>query len=264
MAYIRKNTYTLKKENRKYRRKSRVFLKTPVNAKAECSNSRREFIENQTYTTDNILELFAGISFDSLVSFESQLYEDPIFAIKHSVGRRIYKIIEEWDKFIGFDGNEYYHARKIENERGVFLDQEMVKVPLNIASHGRYNAVGQSSYYISQTREGAVEGIIGHSKGTNQRIQVVGLKPIKTAKILDLSKDCQEHNYFAKMLRQRGENENLKIVKEYLLPNFVASCCKEIGIDGIKYRNNNICNYVVWEDQYFEFIEGSREIIICE
>lgn len=87
MAYIRKNMYTLKKENRKYRRKSRVFLKTPVNAKAECSNSRREFNENQTYTTDNILELFAGISFDSLVSFESQLYEDPIFAIKHSVGR---------------------------------------------------------------------------------------------------------------------------------------------------------------------------------
>lgn len=48
MAYIRKNMYTLKKENRKYRRKSRVFLKTPVNAKAECSNSRREFNENQT------------------------------------------------------------------------------------------------------------------------------------------------------------------------------------------------------------------------
>ena len=55
MAYIRKNMYTLKKENRKYRRKSRVFLKTPVNAKAECSNSRREFRKQEVPDTIKFL-----------------------------------------------------------------------------------------------------------------------------------------------------------------------------------------------------------------
>ena len=50
-------------------------------------------------------------------------------------------------------------------------------------------------------------------------------------------------------------------MKEYLLPNYVASCCREIGIDGIKYRSTGYNCCVLWKDDYFEFVEGSREII---
>lgn len=50
----------------------------------------------QTVSADQItvvassLDLFATIGFDELVSFESQLYEDQVFAMEHPVGKKIY------------------------------------------------------------------------------------------------------------------------------------------------------------------------------
>ena len=44
------------------------------------------------------------------------------------------------------------------------------------------------------------------------------------------------------------------IVKQYLLPNYVASCCKRLGIDGIKYLSGNYACYVTWKDDYFDFV----------
>ena len=57
------------------------------------------------------------------------------------------------------------------------------------------------------------------------------------------------------------ENDAGRTVKEYLLPNYVASCCRELEIDGIKYRSTGYNCCVLWKDDYFEFVEGSREII---
>lgn len=76
-----------------------------------------------------------------------------------------------------------------------------------------------------------------------------------------MSGEVKGNNRFIEHLRFTVENEEGKIVKKYLLPNFVASCCKKIGIEGIKYRStgHNCC--VLWKDDYFEFVEGSREII---
>ena len=45
---------------------------------------------------------------------------------------------------------------------------------------------------------------------------------------------CQ-NNRFIDHLRFKVDNTPGKIVKEYLLPNFVAGCYKKVGIDGIKY-----------------------------
>ena len=44
----------------------------------------------------------------------------------------------------------------------------------------------------------------------------------------------------------------------------MASCCKKIGIEGIKYRSTGYNCCVLWKDEYFEFVEGSREIIANE
>lgn len=62
-------------------------------------------------------------------------------------------------------------------------------------------------------------------------------------------------------MRFTVENETGKTVHEYLLPNYVASCCKEIGIDGIRYRSTGYNCCVLWKDDYFEYAEGSREVI---
>ena len=107
---------------------------------------------DQITVAESSQELFADISFDELVSFESQLYEDITFAMEHPVGKKIFEIIKSWNKFQSFDDITYFHARKIENGKRPFSDQEMMKAPLNVSSHGRYNAIGKSCYYIAETK----------------------------------------------------------------------------------------------------------------
>lgn len=209
-------------------------------------------------------DLFADISLDELISFESQLYDDMTFAICHPVGKKIFEIIEEWKNFISFDADTYYHARRIETGQALLLDQEMLKAPLNISSHGRYNAIGKSCYYIAETRAGALAKITKHCGEKKISLQVVGLQPVKKERIIDLSGEVKGNNRFIEHLHFIVENEEEKIVKKYLLPNFVASCCKKIGIEGIKYRSTGYNCCVLWKDDYFEFVEGSRKIIANE
>ena len=216
-------------------------------------------IQNQNITAKSSQKLFEDISLDEILAFESQLYEDRTFAIVHPVGKKIFNAVNNWNKFINFDNITYYHARKLELGHRPFLDQEMLKAPVNVSSHGRYNAIGESCYYIAESKDGAVMEIIKHSKETKPRIQVVALNPIKDVKMLDLSGEG-ESNRFLEHLRFTARNEDVKIVKEYLLPNFIASCCKRIGIEGIKYKSTGYNCCVLWRDDYFEFIEGSREI----
>lgn len=33
------------------------------------------------------------------------------------------------------------------------------------------------------------------------------------------------------------------------------SCCKQLGIEGIKYYSSGYNCYVTWEDDYFEFVD---------
>lgn len=75
----------------------------------------------------DLQELFGEISLDDLLGFESQLYEDRTFAIVHPVGKKIFDIIKNWDKFINFDSSTYYHARELKDAHRPFLNQEMMK-----------------------------------------------------------------------------------------------------------------------------------------
>lgn len=217
---------------------------------------------DQVTVVASSLELFADISFDDLISFESYLMGNIMFPLDHPVGKKIFEIIKGWNTFIDFDDSTYYHARKLEEGQSMYLDQEMLKAPENVSSHGRYNMIGKSCYYIAETKEGAINEIRKHSGGTSPNIQVVGVRAVRSAKILDLSADSERgKNEFLDHLRFTVENTAGVLVKEYLLPNFVAGCCKQLGIEGIKYKSTGYNCYVLWEDNYFEFAEESREII---
>ena len=53
------------------------------------------------------------------------------------------------------------------------------------------------------------------------------------------------------------------VVREYMLPNYVANCCRDLGIAGIKYKSSQSAKYnciVLWNDGYFDFVDGTREI----
>ena len=215
---------------------------------------------DQITVVESSLELFEEFSLDSLVSFESKLEQNYAFALQHPVGARIFEMLKNWNHFISFEDITYYHARILGEHQRPYYDSEMMKAPTNVSAHGRYNEVGRSCYYIAEDKEGALKEIYKHSGGTKPRVQVIGLKAVKPVKLLDLSGEAKETNRFIDM-RFTVENETGKTVHEYLLPNYVASCCKEIGIDGIRYRSTGYNCCVLWKDDYFEYAEGSREVI---
>lgn len=216
---------------------------------------------NQITVVESSLELFAEFTLDELLSFESKLEQNFAFAARHPVGVRIYEILQSWNGFVSFENITYYHARTLGKNQRPFHDSEMMKAPTNVSAHGRYNEVGRSCYYIAENKEGALKEIYKHSGKTKPRVQVIGLKAIKPAKLLDLSGDVKDTNRFIEHLRFTVENDAGRTVQEYLLPNFVASCCKELGIDGIRYKSTGYKCCVLWKDDYFENVEGSREII---
>lgn len=216
---------------------------------------------DQITVVESSLELFEEFSLDSLLSFESKLEQNYAFASRHPVGVRIFEMLKNWDHFISFDDITYYHARSLREHQRPYHDSEMMKAPMNVSAHGRYNEVGRSCYYIAEDKEGALKEIYKHSGRTKPRVQVIGLKAVKPVKLLDLSGEAKKTNRFIEHMRFTVENEVGKTVREYLLPNYVASCCKEIGIDGIRYRSTGYNCCVLWKDDYFEYAEGSREVI---
>lgn len=216
---------------------------------------------DQITVVESSLELFEEITLDDLLSFESKLEQNYAFASQHSVGIRIFEMLKNWNHFISFEDITYYHARTLGEHQRPYLDSEMMKAPTNVSAHGRYNEVGRSCYYIAEDKEGALKEIYKHSGGTKPRVQVIGLKAVKSVKLLDLSGEAKKTNRFIEHMRFTVENKVGKTVQEYLLPNYVASCCKEIGIDGIRYRSTGYNCCVLWRDDYFEYAEGSREVI---
>lgn len=219
---------------------------------------------DQVTVVASSLALFESIGLDELVSFESNLCQAPLFAIWHPVGQEIYDIIKKWNTFVSFRKITYYHARSHKKGTRPFMDEEMLMAPLNVSSHGRYNGIGRSCYYIADTRDGAVNEIYKHSGGKKPEIQIVGIRAVKEARIIDLSGTSSKSNEFIEHLRYSVDNEEGKVVYQYLLPNFVAECCRKLGIEGIQYKSSETQNYnsiVLWNADYFTFVDGSREKI---
>ena len=220
-----------------------------------------KFSADQITVVESSLELFEEFSLDSLLSFESKLEQNYAFASRHPVGVRIFEMLENWNYFVSFENITYYHARPLDEHQRPYHDFKMMRAPMNVSAHGRYTEVGRSCYYIAEDKEGALKEIYKHSGGTKPRVQVIGLKAVKLVKLLDLSGEAKKTNRFIEHMRFTVENEVGKTVLEYLLPNYVASCCKEIGIDGIRYKSSGYNCCVLWKDDYFEYVEGSREVI---
>lgn len=207
------------------------------------------------------LEVFDFLTLNDLVELESELFENPAFASQHRVGKLIYDAIKNMHTFADFKEITYYHARSLKEGDAPYLDAEMLKAPMGVSGHGRYNEIGKSCYYIAETKEGATKEIKKHSGGKHICIQVVGLKAMKHVKLLDLSGTPKKNNKFIEHMRFSVDNEEARFSKSYLLPNYVASCCKKLGIDGIRYQSTGYKCIVLWKDDYFEFADGSREII---
>lgn len=202
------------------------------------------------------LHLLSGLDEADLIVFLNYLEQHPNLALNNPTGQRILEIISRWNEMIDFDQPYYYHARALSEDACPYTEAQLRRAPTGVTWHGRFNFVGQSHYYFSDVPKGAIMEVSKHTK--ELRVQIAKLRPTRSIRMIDLSQELKTKNKFLDYCRFGATNTNLHIQREYLLPCFVADCCKESGIEGIKYYGSKeYKNYVAWEDSYFSY-EGSE------
>lgn len=202
------------------------------------------------------LQLLSDIDEADLISFLTQLEKFPAFASEHDTGKRIREIVAQWNQYLDFDHDFFYHARSLPEGACPYTEDALRQAPAGYTGHGRYNYVGQSHYYFSDVEKGAILEATKHTKDT--RVQIAKLHPIRSIRMIDLSGEITTHNKFLEYCRFNpvpAQYPNIK--REYLLPCFVASCCEMHGIEGIKYYGSKeYRNYVSWNDGYFDIVSS--------
>ena len=132
-----------------------------------------------------------------------------------------------------------------------FTVGQMLKAPYGLPWAGRFNHVGRSHYYFSDTPFGAKAEIKKHISAKDV-IQTICISPCRDVKLLDLSNHIAGCNTFLKYIRFSLADAQDKMPREYLIPCYVSDCCKLIGFEGIKYYGTkDYNNYVVWTDGFF-------------
>lgn len=192
---------------------------------------------------------------DGIREFANSIF--PKFASTHPVGEKIWEAIRDCDNYMGFDREYYFHARLMEENGHLFVESDMRKAPNEVVGYGRFNHLKESHYYFTDTEIGAKTEIHKHNKhtGKESRIQVARIRPRPSIpiKMIDLSGRNTSKNAFLEMIRYECDGDTRYKPTQYLLPEYVTSCCKNAGIDGIKYYGNKeYRNYVCWEDYYFD------------
>lgn len=194
-------------------------------------------------------ELFEKLREDELIDFVDVLANEYAFASEHPVGRMIWEIICGWNSFLDFDREYYYHGRAMKENGFPYTRDEMGKAPNEYVGYGRFNHMKQSHYYFADTEQGAKSEINIHNRGA--KVQVARLRPKRSIRMIDLSEDVKNKNKFLECLRYTA-SESIRPT-EYLLPEYVTTCCKKAKIEGIKYYGSKeYKNYVCWDDGYFD------------
>lgn len=194
-------------------------------------------------------ELFEELKEEELIEFIDVLANEYAFASEHPVGKTIWRIIREWDNFIDFDREYYYHGRAKKSNGFPYTRDEMGKAPNEAVGYGRFNHMKQSHYYFADTENGARAEINIHNRGAE--VQVARLRPRRSIRMIDLSSEITNKNKFLECIRYTA-SESVK-PNEYLLPEYLTTCCKKAGIEGIKYYGSReYRNYVCWDEGYFD------------
>lgn len=196
------------------------------------------------------LSFLEGLSEVDMMKLQQLCSDDPAFARDCKAGRVIWETVRDWKDAISFDRPVYYHARLKPAGTGPYLKDDMAKAPRLRVKAGRFNGPQKAYYYFSDTEHGAMQEIGKH--GSEDEAQVAEIEGKRDVRLIDLSGVGRGTNYFLKYLRFPFTNTDQVIPPEYLVPNFVAQCCRHAGIDGIKYYGSKTySNYVVWDDDLF-------------
>jgi hypothetical protein len=208
-----------------------------------------------------------------LEDFEKYLHKFPSHGYKHKIGKAINKAI--WNMtfppYYAFR-NSYFRARRV-NSSDVLKRIDFKSPPLGKSSSGRFNWIGQSSLYLSTTKEGACEEICEKNNPSLIWVSQITYDNKETI-ILDLTLDPLNYEQGSdllfiailnlKLLNKRTKKANGTWTPEYLMTNYIADCCKEAKYNGIAYTSSKSgsVNLVIFDGNSENIrVIGTPEII---
>lgn len=205
-----------------------------------------KMLPSDSHTIISTTEMFSNISEDQVLEFINFLDDTPYLAMLNSVGKKIYKGLKQIkDKDTGFvnlkKGTEVYRTRQLEKSDSIPTNlKDFFDVPRGVTKLNRFNHLGFQCTYVCTNSDVAIKElkddcIFSCAKG----------KLTRSFKVLDMTKST--NNVFDYCLKEKGSSKSMP--REYLLPNFIANVCINLGIDGIKYRSvldTGVFNYVLF------------------
>jgi hypothetical protein len=207
----------------------------------EAELSKREKTAKSIYTKE-------------IKSFEDQLQEFPMLALRHKFARKINKAISEHKLPVTTLEGKFYRARRLSDDK-IFNKKDMLHAPIGKPTDGRFNHAGQSHLYLSTEKETAMLEVI-ESESMVWYCSVKIEKPID--KILDLDINWNEESETTPILLhalninrsiQRSDRNKGNWRPDYYMTKFIMDCAKSSGYNGIKYLSAKFppsYNYVLF------------------
>ncbi|OWA33837.1 hypothetical protein B9G55_21120 [Saccharibacillus sp. O16] len=198
-----------------------------------------------------------------LEEFREFLKNKPMLALMHQTGKKLYDAVMKnfalEDCVVVSRDEILFRGRVRYRDQPAYLTNQLKSPPLGKSSHGRYNSIGSSVLYCCDTKE-ALPYELHPSNG--QIIDIIVFKTNKEFRLFDMNSAFEKFEGF--VASPNLENNLLK--QEYLLTNFISSCCEDVGYEGIKYSgvgNNSMdyWNYALFvNEKIWDFVSVNREI----
>ncbi|WP_018395833.1 RES family NAD+ phosphorylase [Bacillus sp. 37MA] len=266
---------------------NRKFLESPVSSAAlvsrlnklpsdfhlvreEKTNKQNEqsemdlFIKNKV-TNENILFTSAVSSFgvldvvrsiteNEVISFYNYLAKYPMLGLNDDVGKKIFDWVKKAKLYEIEDNTEHFRARlRAPGQTRPYTEPEMWEAPYGLSGHGRFNPIGQGVLYTSSRLEGAAAEVLRGSK--EEVVDIIKWISKEKIQFLDLvDQECPLFNYC-----EFSSTSQSTIKPEYLIPNFLAQCCRAAKIQAIRFTSTlfpDAYNYVFLEniERGFEYM----------
>ncbi len=207
--------------------------------------------------TFGILDMFGNISEKEIFDFYNHLSKYPMLGLKHEIGQKIIKNIEESCLNEKSEITLFRARIRKEGQDRPYPEPEMFEPPYGKSSHGRYNPPGLNVLYTCDCLEGALKEVKPEDGMT---IDIIEWKIVGNIEMLDLSGiDCPLINYCS-----FSPDTDYKIKPAYLVPNFIAQCCDLLGVEGLIYKSDLVetaTNYVFFSPskRLFEFVKMHKK-----